>query len=95
MSETKWSHKVSGPELATMLMFSFRYALGRRSTAPSAVADLLRTYGHVLPPWQRDQIANDIRIAIRDGFAGDTCDERTWREVAERMIASGADGKTP
>ena len=86
MSVPTWVHRVTQPELITMLVMSFRYALGRRSTAPSAVSDLLRTYGSILPDWQKEQIAKDISSAIEGGLAGDTCDERTWREVRERML---------
>jgi hypothetical protein len=85
MSETKWSHKVSSPELATMLMFSFRYALGRQSTAPSAVQDLLASYGHVLQTWQKEQIIKDIQTAIAGDYAGADCDVATWRAVIETM----------
>ena len=87
MSQTKWTHSVPQPELALMLVYSFRYALGRMSTGPSAVADLLARYGHVLPDWQRDQICGDIAHAIEGDAAGHDCDVAVWREVADRMRA--------
>lgn len=81
----------SATDLATMLVMSFRYALGRRSTAPSTVADLLRRYGEVLETWQKEQMARDIENAIFGNMAGDTCDVRVWREVQERLQPAKAE----
>jgi hypothetical protein len=52
-------------DLWPMLINSVRYALGRASYAPSEVADLVRKYGSALKPWQRMQIAQEIREEIR------------------------------
>jgi hypothetical protein len=84
-SVSKWSRQVSIPELASMLIMSFRYALGRQSTAPSAVQSLLGVYSDVLQPWQKEQIVRDIEQAIEGGFAGMDCDIATWTEVAKRL----------
>jgi len=84
-SHSKWMHQVQAPELATMLIMSFRYALGRKSTAPSTVQSLLSSYGHALEPWQATQIVKDIEHAIASGLAGMDCDVVTWKEVARRL----------
>jgi hypothetical protein len=82
-----------------MLLFSFRYALGRRSTAPTTVEGWLVQYAHVLEVWHRRQIVDDIEGAMKAGWAGDECDRETWRRVAERMRAGsgkhGTGGATP
>lgn len=71
--------------LANLLVFAFRYALGRQTMAVPLVGALLREYGHVLSGWQRQQMIDDIREAIAQGRAGASCDERVWRRVAARL----------
>ena len=66
-----------------MLIFSVRYALHRRSMAPSTCEDLL-IYAKHIKPWQReqirDEIARELQIAEDSGSTvGDLCDHNTWR----------------
>ncbi len=83
-----WSTRVEHVDLAPLLLFAFRYALGRRSTAPSTVADLLARYGSVLSTPQRQSIVRDIDQAMAAGWAGDDCDREVWRKVAKKMGGS-------
>lgn len=76
---------VTAPELAALLVFAFRYSLERQSAAVPTLADLLRTYGHVLPNWQRSQMVTDIVAAIAGGRAGTPCEERIWRDIQARL----------
>ena len=84
---TRWvqTYEVPDSEIALMLLFAFRYALGRRSAAPSDVRDLFMRYGSVFPPYQRQQIVRDIRHAIETNSAGDDCDVDVWRQVEKEM----------
>lgn len=65
----------------TTLVFAFRYALGRRSTAPSRMAALLKNHWDKLQGWTQTQIHREIAQAIQHDLAGDGCDEQRWREV--------------
>ena len=65
----------------TILVFSFRYALGRISTAPSIVAGVLINKWEELDQVTQDQIKHDIRTSIRLGDAGMECDVKTWQAV--------------
>jgi hypothetical protein len=65
----------------TTLVFAFRYALGRQSTAPSHVANMIRGHWSRLEPWTQKQIHREIEEAIRLGEAGWDCDVETWRGI--------------
>lgn len=65
----------------TTLVFAFLYALGRKSTAPSHMALLLKKRWNRLASWTQTQIHREIRIALLRGDAGDRCDEETWRGI--------------
>lgn len=67
-----------------ILVFAFRYALGRRSTAPGIVADHLIKRWADLSPQSRAQVKKEINTAIHYGDAGDPCDVETWRDVLDQ-----------
>lgn len=68
----------------TTLVFAFRYALGRQSTAPShMVAALKEHWNHGLKDWTKDLIKREIQEAIDGGIAGDRCDIATWQQVLD------------
>lgn len=70
---------------ATFLMYSFRYALGRKTYCVGDVADALIQHRDVLTDDWRHQITEDIRIAIARDEAGAPSDVRRWEEVARVM----------
>jgi hypothetical protein len=63
-----------------LLLYSVRYAVGRRSTAPSTTVDLVRRYWRLLLPEQVAQIVREIR---EEKYLGDSCDVATWTELCE------------
>ena len=65
---------------AFIYVAAFRYALGRRSYAPSLVADELRRVWRELPASAHELILREIR-AEKD--LGDKCDADTWLSLAE------------
>lgn len=65
----------------TILVFAFRYALGRKSTAPGFVADVLTKRWSDLQPHSRLQVQREISSAIDMGEAGQPCDVETWKQV--------------
>lgn len=71
------------PTEETILVFAFRYALGRRSTAPGIVANHLIKQWADLSMHSRAQVKEEIRTAINRGDAGHPCDVETWREVLD------------
>lgn len=83
-------------DLSLLAHYAMRYALGRRSTAPSDVCAALRRQWPDIDPGTRDLIASDIDDAAkRDRQAehygwkyrrlGDACDRRTWLDFREWM----------
>lgn len=64
-----------------ILVFAFRYALGRMSTAPGIVADVLIKRWNEMDPHARYQVQSEIEAAIDRGGAGQPCDVETWKKV--------------
>jgi hypothetical protein len=65
----------------TILLFAFRYALGRMSTAPSIVTDLIRDNWDRIDSVTRNQIKSEINDAIRLDTIGMEMDKKTWESV--------------
>jgi hypothetical protein len=72
------------PTEETILVFAFRYALGRRTAAPGIVADHLIKRWADLAPHSRAQVKKEINTAIHYGDASDLCDVETWRKVLDQ-----------
>lgn len=64
-----------------ILFFAFRYALGRRTFAPSIVAKEIKHNIKILPTGDLKNIANEIMEAWAVGGLGDECDIRTWTDL--------------
>ena len=65
----------------TILVFAFRYALGRKTTAPGIVADVLIERWNDLKPHTQIQVQREIGSAMAMGEAGSSCDLDTWQKV--------------
>lgn len=63
------------------LFFAFRYALGRRTFAPSIVAKEIKRNIKVLPASDLNNIATEIMEVWAVGELGDECDIRTWTDL--------------
>ena len=69
---------ISVPE--DILLYAFRYALGRRSYAVGLVALEMRMRAKDM--WRfRKQIVSEIEYAIMHDLAGDPCDVEEWKIV--------------
>jgi hypothetical protein len=67
---------------STILMFAFRYALGRQSMAPSIIKDVLKDNWEYLSDQHKKQIKEEISSAIDMGYAGsDLIDVPMWRSI--------------
>jgi len=65
------------------LVFAFRYALGRASTAPSIVVrDLIINWDY-LSDFSKNQIKEEIKEAIKSNRAGWNCDVSEWEKILE------------
>ena len=64
-----------------MIMWAFRYALGRRTYAVTDVVDHLKKYWNKLEPFTQHQIQEEITTAIKTECAGGECDVESWNEV--------------
>ncbi len=71
---------------ASMLIFSFRYALGRMSVAVSMVADNIVDNWGSLHVRLKEQIKQEITEAILHKKAGMQCDVDQWQRVLDLPI---------
>ena len=76
-------------DLWPMLMSAIRYSFGRKSGIAADVRLWCRRYKEFLHPWQRAQIAEEIREAVRQanaagGTLGGKIDEDALQEAAGR-----------
>ena len=78
-------------DLWPLLICTLRYSLGRMSYVTAQTAGLVRDYSEHLKPWQRKQIAAEIRTAIADAHRlynaplGMQMDEDGWARLAEEI----------
>lgn len=73
--------KILEPRL--ILFFAFRYALGRRTMAPSIIVDELKANWEYLSEQDKAQIKEEINNHC---CLGDTCDIQTWNEILNLPI---------
>lgn len=69
-----------------MIMWSFRYALGRRTGAVTDVVETLKRIWKELEPFTQQQIREEIQNALRVNSAGDTCDIVQWQKILKLSI---------
>lgn len=68
-------------QLESLLVYSFRYALGRMTYAVSDVALAIIQNKHVLHPYTKALIRKEIAVAIEIGEAGMEMDVEEWSNV--------------
>ncbi len=67
-----------------VLVFAFRYALGRRTSAPWFMVVTLLQHWDRLEGWTQDQICREITTALLRGDGGAACDVDQWHRVLKR-----------
>lgn len=77
-----------------MLMYAFRYALGRQSYCVGDVADELIAHREALTADWRQQIVQDIDVAIAEKQAGSAADVERWRQVQAAMAPQRPNART-
>ena len=76
-----------------MIMYAFRYSLGRMTYAVATVSDYLIDNWHRLKPHTREQIIEEIREAIKRDSAGMDCDINRWKSILLLESATSNTGK--
>ncbi len=64
-----------------MVMYAFRYALGRKTYAVGTVSKYLIENWHRFRQFTREQIVKEIEEAIEKGEAGMKMDIQSWKAV--------------
>ena len=64
-----------------MVIYAFRYALGRMTYAVGDVTDYLINHWHRLSKKTRMLIIEEIQKAIKEKKAGMDCDIQRWRAI--------------
>lgn len=74
------------------ILVAVRYAMGRRSYAPSLVANTVKRYWPLMRDGDRQNIRRDVADEVRRAFEsghpewlGDTCDQDTWMDLSRWM----------
>lgn len=74
--------EINEQEQIWILIFAFRYALGRESTAPSIVCDVIKRNWNNLTEQDRVKIKSEIQhYDSHNGFS--KIDRPTWMEVMD------------
>ena len=64
-----------------IVVYAFRYALGRKTYAVGEVSDYLIENWHRFSKHTQSQIVEDIEKAIERGEAGMECDIQQWKRI--------------
>lgn len=64
-----------------IIMYAFRYALGRRTYSVKDVSDCIIDNWHRLQDKYKERIIEEIEVAIQKNQAGDDCDVDRWKAV--------------
>lgn len=76
---------LSNKDFNLLILFAFRYALGRRSTAPSIVCDLIRKNLSRLTAMTRITIVSEIVYGYENHLLGDNCDVAEWLSLKREL----------
>ena len=69
-----------------MLIYAFRYALGRQSYAPHTMMDIILKNKNILSEQDIELIIREIDEAVEDNMAGDPkIDAKRWQATAEEL----------
>lgn len=72
-------------EREAVLMFAFRYALGRMSMAPSLMVHVISRSKGVLSESMIKSIISEIEMADKQDLIGAECDRNIWLDLAKEL----------
>lgn len=75
--------QIDPKEFRPMIIYAFRYALGRRSYSVGEMTAIIKRYWAELSEHDRALIKGEIGEAIKTDRAGDLCDQREWMGVLD------------
>ena len=73
--------KIDDNEQRELLIYAFRYTLGRASYAPHTVVRILKRNWAKISPHDKQLYKREIREAIELSKAGMPCDESAWKSL--------------
>lgn len=71
--------------LNTIMVYAFRYALGRRTYAVSDVCKFIEQHVNELTEKDRDLIIREINTASLGNGLGDACDSKMWWDLEKHL----------
>ena len=72
-------------EICTLLLCSFRYALGRKTYIVNEVCELLIKYKDWMTTHLKKKICSEIQIALDRNDVGMDCDRKEWLKVKNEL----------
>ena len=79
------SAEIDDDTLSALLTYSVRYAMGRRTYAPSQVARAVIAHRGHLQPGDREAIVREYDESRRMGLLGNDCDAQNWHAMARAL----------
>ena len=76
---------LSNKDFNLLILFAFRYALGRRSMAPSIVSDLIRKNRDKITEMTRITLVDEIDHGYENHLLGDDCDIQEWLSLKKEL----------
>ncbi len=73
-------------ELETLLLCSFRYALGRRTYAVSMVVKIILDNQELLSEGLKKLMLKEIELALATDRAGMDCDRKEWVKLRDEIL---------
>jgi len=81
--------KINEEQFRDMLIYAFRYALGRATFASKDMSEIIWRNREEISSGDRDLFIREIREAIRRDHAGHECDKKAWADLLEDLEAMG------
>jgi len=66
-----------------LLIYAFRYTLGRSTYAPHTIVEILKLRWEVLSDADKRLFQREIREAIEHDNAGHDCDKKAWQSILD------------
>lgn len=76
---------ISDKDLRDMIIYAFRYALGRRSYSSDTMSHVICVNWSEFSDHDKQLFIREINQAIEQGLAGDECDVNTWSIVLDMV----------
>ena len=75
---------INESEQRDIILYAFRYALGRMTYSVSTMVDVLDRNWAVLSKSDKELIQREIRFAISNECIGMKCDKEQWQKLLDK-----------